>query len=158
MAELSFQVESGLKQIKCNKYGDYITINVSDASVFDKFSGLYSRVMKIDSESAAKTKDLQERYGTDNIKDFPAEGIIEYAKLNTDSLRSIVEELDSIFGKDCIRKVFRECYEADEYFLPNQLAIEDFLEKIFPIMEDCFGERLKNTQKKYNVNRHGGKN
>ena len=157
METMEFKVESGLKRIKCNEYGDVITINTADAGVFEKYGNLYNRIIEITNQSKEKTEELQARYGTDDVKKMPVDGIIDYAKLNTGYIKEIVAELDFIFGKDCIKKVFRECYEADEFFVPDQAALEEFLDKITPIMELCFGERLKKVQTKYNVNRRGGK-
>lgn len=152
-----FSIESGLKKIKCNEYGDFIIINTADAAVFEKFGNLYNRIVEITEQAREKTAEIQGKYGTENIKDMPVDGIVDYAKTNTGYLKEIISEFDFIFGSNCIRKVFRECYEYDEYFVPDQAALEEFLDKITPIMESCFGERLKKVQSKYNVNRRGGK-
>ena len=89
-----FSIESGLKKIKCNEYGDFIIINPAHAAVFEKFGNLYNRIVEITEQAREKTAEIQGRYGTENIKDMPVDGIIDYAKTNTGYLKEIISEFD----------------------------------------------------------------
>ena len=65
----------------------------------------------------------------------------------------MIEEIDSLFGKDTIRNVFRECYELDEDFVPDEDALIDFVNTVMPVMNDLFDMRTKEIRKKYSPNR-----
>lgn len=56
---------------------------------------------------------------------------------------------------DCIRKVYRECYEENEDFVPSIAALIEFIEQINPVMEKLFKERFEFNKRKFNRGRCG---
>ena len=69
--------------------------------------------------------------------------------------QKIMEELDKVFGENFCRKVFRENYELNPDFVPDEIALAELVDSLVPIMEKAYGERIKRTQNKYNAGKRG---
>lgn len=63
--------------------------------------------------------------------------------------------LDKVFGENFCRKVFRENYELNPDFVPDEIALAELVDSLVPIMEKAYGERIKRTQNKYNAGKRG---
>ena len=151
MAELNFN--SGILNIKVNKYGDSIAIDSSDLSVFEKFSALIKK-----SEEHAENADrslhvIQEKH-KDETK-ISADMLMDYVGINVEYSKNIMKELNDIFGSDFTDKVYRENYEHNPYFVPDEMSLAELIEAIVPLMEDAYGERIKRNKSKYNANNRG---
>jgi hypothetical protein len=106
MENLEIKVETGLKRIKCNDYGDVIMINTNDAAVFERFMGVYENVVSISEEFQKQAEECKKKYSDMTSK----EAIIDISRINVSYLNKINEQMDIVFGKGSVKKVFRECY------------------------------------------------
>jgi len=145
--DMELRVETGLKKIKCNDYGDYITINVSDASLFERFSKVYDNLMHVSDEFIKEAEGLKEQFGEENTR----ESIVAACHTNVKYFNRCIEELEKVFGKDSIRKAFRECYEENPDFVPDESCLIEFMEQIVPVMEKLFNEKINKDKRKYSV-------
>ena len=55
--------------------------------------------------------------------------------------------MDSIFGEDTVKKVFRDTYNHIPDFLPSVNLITDFFEQVTPYMEKLFNRKLEAQEK-----------
>ncbi len=55
--------------------------------------------------------------------------------------------MDSIFGEDMVKKVFRSTYNVIPNFLPPVNLITEFFEKVTPYMEKLFNRKLETQEK-----------
>ena len=140
-------------EVSLNKYDDLLVLNCSDLSVFEKFKDLYDNVDEI-AKSANKEIDRlnakAEEDGSDKTEDF-----MDYVKVNVDFSTRVLEELDKVFGDGFTKKVFREHYELNPDYVPDEIEIAELLESLIPIMEKAYGERIKRTREKYNPAKRG---
>ena len=160
----SISFDTGIKKIAVNDMdGELITvlrIKTSDANVAKKFVEISRNLDEIANSGAEKAKVFEEKYKEyenqkyENIpEDARNEIIIDASIVRIEVLEKMIEEIDSLFGKDTIRNVFRECYELDEDFVPDEDALIDFVNTVMPVMNDLFDMRTKEIRKKYSPNR-----
>lgn len=143
---------SSLYRVKVNSYGDEVVLNTADARIFEKFAMLYDNLQSLADRAQANMRAVNEKYGddtsnTDAIKDYAR----EYVAFSRDALKSF----DEMFGDGFSRKVFRENYEIDEDFVPDETAITELVEALLPIMEDAYGKRIKRNRQKYSASKKG---
>ena len=150
---LEIKVESSLKKIKCNDYDDFIVIDVSDKRTFEKFSNLLNRCTEI-SDNFQKEMSNKNTIETDD-EDLKIKQTLEVCQTDIKYINELITEFDGVFGKDSVYKVFRENYENDPEYIPDESQLVDYLEALIPIMEKLFGERFQRNKKKYNVAFHG---
>ena len=146
---LEIKVESSLKKIKCNDYDDFIVIDVSDKRTFEKFSNLLNRCTEI-SDNFQKEMSNKNIIETDD-EDLKIKQTLEVCQTDIKYINELITEFDGVFGKDSVYKVFRENYENDPEYIPDESQLVDYLEALIPIMEKLFGERFQRNKKKYNV-------
>ena len=77
--------------------------------------------------------------------------------MNVSYLEKCIEELDLVFGQGTVRNVYRENYEMDEYFVPDEAALVELVDKLIPVMTELFGQRFQSVKSRYNA-RNRGKN
>lgn len=154
---------SNIVEIKANKYGDVIKIDASDRSTVDRFANLIRRIDSLSAEYAEKEKALNEKYANT----VPADGdtyevdvnqIVDRSRLCVESINDVIKEFEKVFGDGCIRKAFRESYELNGDFIPDEYAISEFLDAMIPIMADIYQERFERTKQRYNTKRRGKHN
>lgn len=156
--------DNGIKKIEiCNMDGELLTvlkINIADADTAKKFVNLASNLEDIATSGEEKAKAFAEKYKEyekqefddlpDNVK---TDIIIGATNVRIEVLNKMIEEIDGIFGKDTIRNVFRECYEINEDFVPDEYALVDFVNRIMPVMNDLFDIRINEIRKNYSPKR-----
>lgn len=151
--ELEIKVDSGLRKIKCNDYGDFITINVSDATVFTRFSGIIDNLTHISSDIHDEIVKLQEE-----IKDTnSAEYVIAGSKINVIYIERIISELNKVFGENAVHKILRDAYENDELYIPTEDVLVSIVEGMIPIMEQLFKKHYDSVKSRYGTS-YKGKN
>ena len=160
----SISFDTGVKKIEVNDMdGELITvlrIKTSDANVAKKFveiAGNLDEITNSGDEKAKVFKDKYKEYEEQKFEDIPddvkTEIIVDASNVRIEVLEKMIEEIDSLFGKNTIRNVFRECYELDEDFVPDEDSLVDFVNKVMPVMNDLFDMRTKEIKKKYSPNR-----
>lgn len=156
--------DDGIKKIEiCNLDGDLLTvlkINTADAETAKKFVELAGNLEAIANSGEEKAKACEEKYREYRDKKFeelPDEimtGIIvDASNVRIEVLKNMIAEIDSLFGTDTIRNVFRNCYEINDDFVPDEDALIDFVNKIMPVMNELFDLRTKTIRKNYSPNR-----
>ena len=152
------RVDTGLKRIKVNDYGDCIIINLEDSTMTARFAKLIQNIENLAGNAEKENVLLDKKYAGRDISEqsgFDAEQVIERSELQLKYINLMMAEIDAVFGKDCIKKVYRECYEADKNFIPSEAAIIEFIEKITPVMAKFYEERFEFNKRKFNSARRG---
>ena len=156
--------DNGIKKIEiCNMEGELVTvlkINIADADTAKKFVELAKNLQDIADSGEVRAKSCEEKYREyeeQRFEELP-DGvktaiIVDASNVRIGVLKEMIAEIDSLFGRDTIRNVFRECYEINEDFVPDEHALMDFVNKVMPVMEDLFDMRNKEIHKKYSPSR-----
>ena len=154
MEKLNFN--SGILRISLNKYDDVLELNSTDLKVFQRFVNLYDKLQEAAGEASRKIKALAEeaagREDTSEENIGIMTGILD-AKIMFS--KKALDELDGVFGEGFTGKVFRENYELDPDFVPDELIITELLESMIPIMEKAYGERMRRHKSKYSAGKRG---
>lgn len=146
-----FNFDNGILHIKVNGYGDELLLDSTDRSVFQGFAKMYDEIQIIAEEAGAEVKQIKDRHTDQNSVDCVKDLIDASIKHVT----RIMEKLDEVLGEGFTRKVFRENYELNPDFVPDELAITELLEALVPVMEDAYGERIKRNKSKYSATKKG---
>jgi len=152
-----------LVKVYVNEYDDYIVLDRSDTSFTQKFALFIEWLENKQKELDAKGRELDKKYegkpivenGEDGEVKVDTEQFMILSEMRVGLFRECVERIDAIFGKDTIRKYFRQVYEYVPDYIPDDTAISDFLDEITPVLEEIFKEKMKKMNSKYNKNRKG---
>lgn len=152
-----------LVKVYVNEADDYIILDRSDTTFTQRFAQFIEWMENKQKELEVKGKELDEKYagkpivsnGEDGEVHVDTEQFMVLANMRVELFKECVERIDSIFGKDTIRKYFRQAYEHIPDYVPDDTAISDFLEEITPVLEEIFKEKMKKMDSKYNRNRKG---
>lgn len=158
MENLEIKVNSGLKKIKVNEYGDTIILNLEDSSISGRYAKLIENLERIAEEAECEGNELEKKYKDRPVmkdEDIDTEQVIEKTDFRIRYIEQMIEEIENVLGKDAIRKVYRECYEADEQFIPTEAAIIEFIDQMNPVMTQLYKERFEFNKKKYSRKRVG---
>lgn len=156
----------GVIKVFVNDQDDYILLDPSDTTIPMRFQKFMVWLNARGKELEKSAEELDARYeGTPMIQtdeetgetDIDLEQFGEFATIQCEFFKEIVEKLDEIFGQNTIRKYFRTSYEINPEFIPDDMAIQDFLGAITPVMEQLFKTRFDRMNKKYSTARKGGK-
>lgn len=148
-------INANLLQISVNKYDDLLILDCSDLSVFTRFAELSQNVNIIADEADREIKKLNNKYTSQQVEDGDIDAAKEYISTNIIYIKKIMEELNNVFGAGFTDNVFRENYELNPEFVPDELAIMDLIEALTPIMENAYGERIKRNKSKYSAANKG---
>lgn len=146
-----------------NDKDDFIFIDPNNSGVFDRLAEFTEWIEKKRVEQEREEKEVREKNGAaiaydeeGNISDFNATTMVQLCKIRTDSYREACAKMDSIFGPDTCKKYFRDSYENDANFVPDDICLLEFLEDITPVFNEVFQSRKKKIDLKYNSARKGG--
>lgn len=146
-----FNFDNGILHIKVNGYGDELLLNSADMSVFNRFAELYDKVQNIAEEAEIEAKQAKGKYSDQDTVDC----VRALVNVNIKHIQRIMTELDNVFGEGFVRKVYRENYELNPDFVPDEFSITELIEAMIPIMEDAYGERIKRNKSKYSAAKKG---
>lgn len=131
-----------LLKIELNDNGDYIAISADDSTMFDRFVTGFKNIAELADQLphniAAIEKQYQEKQGFTDA----AEKTVLILKENKMFSEKSIQAIDEIFGEGTVKKYFRDIYEEIPDFLPDAECILDFFQKISPIMEELFQQKL----------------
>lgn len=147
--------QSNLLEVSLNKYDDVLVIDCNDVNVFTKFSNLYERFDKLSQNASEEVKKLKNEYAGNSEEDVNVDEIRAYVDVHIRVSKTIMSELDAVFGNDFTKKAFRENYELNPDFVPDEIALSELIEALTPIMEKAYGDRIKRTKSKYNAAKRG---
>lgn len=160
----NFVFDNGIKRIAVNDPdGNLITelkINVADARTSEKFANLIDNLNNIASECTKEAQELSKKYeGRPIMADsVDTEQIIDVSTVKIKYLMRMADGIDDLFGKNTVRNVFKDAYELDPDFVPDEDALVDFVSKMIPIMNSLFGKRFDKLREKYSSRRRGKHN
>lgn len=155
------RVDTGLKKICVNDYGDCITVSLEDSGMAGRYAELIKNLEQIAADAECEDAALNKKYAAKPIIsdegeiEIDTEQVIERNNLQIKYINKMIPEIEAVFGMDCIRKVYRECYEENEDFVPSIAALIEFIEQINPVMERLFKERFEFNKRKFNRGRRG---
>ena len=145
-----------------NDGDDFIIINPADSSFIDKFAQFMAWIDEKSAELNKIAKDADEKYeGRPVIKEDGENIIVDteqlqlFTGLRTDLYKECAERIDQLFGEGTLRKYFKEFYDINPDFIPDEDCINDFLENIKPAVDAAYGTRAKRLEGKYNKSRTG---
>ena len=151
MENLNFN--TGILRIKVNEYGDVLRLDSSDLSIFNRFHALYKRLDELADNANMEVDQVVEKYKDE--EEVNVDMVHDYVSLTIRYSESVMQELNAIFGADFTVKVFRENYELNPDFVPDELVLTELIEALIPVMEKAYGERVQRNKSKYNANKRG---
>lgn len=160
---LGSKSSDNLVKIYVNEYDDFIFLDKSDTTFTRKFAEFIEWMENKQKELELRGKELDEKYvgkpivsreEDENIQ-VDTEQFLLLTGMRVDLFKECVERIDGIFGQETIRKYFRLSYEHIPDYIPDDVAICDFLEEITPVLEEIYKEKMKKMDSKYNRNRKG---
>lgn len=149
-----------------NDFDDYILLDPSDTTLAMRFQRFMAWLNTRGQELQKEAAELDETYkGTPMVTeneetgetDIDLEQFGKFAEIQCSFFQEIADKLNEVFGQDVLRKYFRASYEINPEFIPDDLAIQDFLDSITPVMEQVFKTRFDRINAKYNTGRKGGR-
>ena len=146
METIKLSFDTGIREVEVNNYGDVIKINTTDAGLFDRFVRLTTELQELSDKS---NKDFNSAMS--GQKEDKTEAVISASKVRVEFSNECVRRIEELLGEGVIKKVFRDCYEADPDYLPDEGNLLAFLEALIPVMEELFKERFSRLQNKYGV-------
>ena len=151
MENLNFN--TGILRIKVNEYGDVLLLDSSDLSIFNRFHALYTRLEELADNADREVEQVVEKYKEE--EEVNIDMVHDYVSLTIRYSENVMQELNAIFGKDFTAKVFRENYELNADFVPDELVLTELIGALIPVMEKAYGERVKRNKGKYNAGKRG---
>lgn len=156
--------DDGIKTIEVNNLeGELITvlrINTADAATATRFVELVhnlEEVVNLGEDDVNSYREKYKEYEGEEFDNLPDEVrmdiIVDASKMRIGIIEGMIREIDTLFGKDTIRNVFRQSYEMHEDFVPDEDALIDFVNAVMPVMSDLFQTRNEAIRKKYSPNR-----
>lgn len=146
--------DSGIRKVAIqNDEGEVVSvlkINIADREVAEKYGRILDRLEKISEEAKSAAEEMKKKYEGTEVS---FEQIRESTRTQVVFIKEIITEIDHLFGKNTVRNVFKENYEIDEYFIPSEEMLQDFLKQIMPIMEKFFKQKSSNSRRKYSAKR-----
>lgn len=136
MEKLNLQNDNVIK-ISVNDEDDLLVINLADRDFPNRFYQLIQHVEQNIAELEAKKDDI----GT--------MGIREQIDADLAVHRTVMEDIDNLFGEETCKKVFGD-------IVPDISLILDFFDKLTPIIQKYSKKRNDRIQQKYSANRKGG--
>lgn len=141
---MSEESKSGLYKIELNDMGDYIEISTADTVIFDRFVETYRKI-------AGAAKDLPRRYKEiEKVRAIPGHEnkTVKKIRANVRFYEESAEKIDLVFGHGTLKKYFREHYEKIPDFMPGTECLIDFFEEMAPVLENLFGRKVDERDKK----------
>ncbi len=139
--------EVGTLRLEVNDDGEYIMISADDATMFDRFAAGIRHIVELSDGTAKKMEEVEKQYEGQAGFDADMEKVAAIAGINVEFSKEAVRTVDSIFGEDTVKKVFRDTYNHIPDFLPSVNLITDFFEQVTPYMEKLFNRKLEAQEK-----------
>lgn len=136
------RVNTGAKRIEVNDNGDYIVLNLGDASFADRFFEMADRVQEKTSAAVPRAQKIE-----DDTEAGSEERIRAASRLFRELYESVMEEIDGFFGNGTCKKVFGDIVPGIELY-------DDFFTQLMPYFEQAGKERAQ-RMKKYSAVRTG---
>ncbi len=134
-------------KMELNDFGDYVIVPSDEPTFFDRFVKGYRGIINLADGIPDKIEEIEKKY--EGKEDFQSslDMMTEMSGVNVNFSEEAVKIIDGIFGDDVIKKYFREVYEEVHGFMPDADCIIDFFEKITPIIEKIFNQKMERQDK-----------
>lgn len=138
---------TSLAKIELNEKGEYIAVSVDSQALFDKFAAGFKHIADMAEELPKKLSEIEKKY--DGKTDFNElmNKTIETSKASVKFSEEAIDVIDGIFGKDTVKKYFRNIYDEVPDFLPDADCIIEFFENITIPMEQLFNRKIEKYKK-----------
>nr|DAJ22333.1 MAG TPA: tail assembly chaperone [Myoviridae sp. ct6nn14] len=129
-----FRIDTGLKRIEVNDEGEYIELQLGDATLFQRVSAFMAEIQKTAEILAARTKEAG----------FDAEA---FAAFYAEAHAELMQKVDALFGEGTCRKVFGS-------IVPGTELLIQFFEELMPYFE-AHAKAQRERLGKYSAERTG---
>lgn len=165
---MSRKIGKGLgkpEKVELNDYGDFIMIDPSDSSFFERYSSLVKWLDDKGSELNNLGQELSDKYTGDmlaededgNVTVTDPEQFALANKIRADFYREASAQIEKVFGEGALKKYYRDSFEINPEYVPDENAISIFIEEIGIEMKDIYEKRNKALSTRYGLNRDGAK-
>lgn len=150
-----------LVKVYLNDRKDYIVIDTDDPGFLRRFAGFIKWVDEYTAELEEKGKEAEQKFEGRPMITEDEEGnqvvdpdqLLALMDIRIAAFQECVKKIDEIFGAGTCEKFFIESYEANPDFVPDDEAINDFIEALQPIIEKAYAIRFERLGKKYSKTR-----
>jgi len=104
-------------------------------------------MVELSDGTAKKVEEVEKQYEGQAGFDADMEKVAAIAGINVEFSKEAVRTVDSIFGEDTVKKVFRDTYNHIPDFLPSVHLLTDFFEQVTSYMEKLFNRKLEAQEK-----------
>lgn len=161
-------INSGIKEIEVtSENGNQLAvlkINVNDSNVANRFNRLIQNLEHVSDEFETEVKEKEDKYKdrelvkeTDGVKKIDTEQIADLCSLNVRYINRCIEEINAVFGENTIQNVYKECYELNEDFVPDEELLLQFVDGVIPEMNKLFEQKFERNKKRYSPANKGKK-
>lgn len=139
------RVNTGVKRIEVNDNGDYIALSLSDNDFLNRFFTLYENSQKLANEYASSEAQIIEKY--QGAAETSEACLREVLSIYTEAGKSMMSEIDNLFGEGTCKKVFGDITPSFELYF-------DFFEQLTPYLQE-FAKEKTQRMSKYSAARTG---
>jgi predicted metal-dependent hydrolase len=156
---------SNLLKVILNDRDEFIVINPNDSSFPKKYAEFIDFLESKQLYLEEKAKEYEEKFKgkeivatkEDGTTEVDTEQIIILSNLQTSLYEECVEKIDVLFGDGTVRKYFRDFYEINKEFIPDEQCIDEFITNITPVLQEAYNIREDALDSKYSKSRKGSK-
>lgn len=154
---------SNIQEVIVNDYGDTIRINAADATLRQRYNDFLSWLYEKTDELAETANQKEKQYADRKIVSEDEEGnaiidteqLADSIQMENDFYRECLVKIDGIFGQEIVKKYFRNDYELNPDFIPDEYEFMHFIEEITMVASKVYGIRRKELAGRYGKNRKG---
>ena len=155
------RIESNIKEIAIQNERDetvtVLKINLADSNTSNRFANLIQNLDQASEKYTKEAKALSDKYDGKPIdKDnFDVKQAIDYGNAYVSFISECIGEINAVFGENTVQNVYKECYEIDPDFMPDEYALMDFIDGVIPVMNRLFNKKFEENKKRYSVTKRG---
>lgn len=147
----SIRLDSGVKKIEVNDFGEYITVNLSNNQFFDQFRLFVLWLDEAQKAIEEKAAQIEQKYADEPQDEVNIHKVVDSMMLYKELSDEISSKLDGFFGTGCLRKVFPDVES------PGMDLIYDFLDAVTPYLQKYAQEHGAKFDARYNRSRKGAR-
>lgn len=136
---------ASLHKIEFDTGDNYIIISSSDPTLFDRFVNGFKSILELSDETEQKAANIDLNIESDSIENT-INKTIDLSRINVEFSNKAMKITENIFGEGVIRKYYKDIYDEMPDFLPDVECFLDFYEKLIPVMENIFGNKIKERE------------
>lgn len=150
-------------KVYVNDKEDFVYLDPTDTSFTAEFRKFLQWIDEKGKEVSETAQAMEEKYrdrpmietDENGNTDIDMEQFGDLTDLQCEFNKAVADRIEALFGQNILHKYFYLSYEINPEFIPDELAIADFLDAMTPVLEDTFKTRFKRLDKRYSANRRG---